>query len=164
MGDFLYSYLGSSSDSDRFVVITLGANSLRDFSKIRIYLTPTIVYFASVLFIAALLTFPDHTRLTAAVCICMSGVVGLFYSGLLLFRQWVKKSYYVLLDLIPYAGFPFVPYGLIVWGGALLLHHPQPGLTIVAAGMLSLLAVAIRNSWAIAIDLVSNPPGKHPDG
>jgi len=31
---------------------------------------------------------------------------------------------------------------------------------LVAAGMLSLLAVAIRNSWAIAIDVVSTPPGR----
>ena len=70
-----------------FVVITLAANSLRDSSQIRIYLTPTILYFASVLFIAALLTFPDHTRLSATVCICLFGVAGLFYSGLPLFRH-----------------------------------------------------------------------------
>jgi hypothetical protein len=94
----------------------------------------------------------------------MFGVAGLFYSGLLLFRQRVKKNYHDFLNLIPYAGFPFVTYGLIVLGGALLLHHPQPGLTLVAVSMLSLLAVAIRNSWAIAIDLVSNPPSKHQDG
>lgn len=61
-----------------FVVITLAAERmpLKDTPKIRVYLTPTVVYFASVLAVAALLTFPNHTRLTATLCICLAGVVG----------------------------------------------------------------------------------------
>jgi len=43
----------------------------------------------------------------------------------------------------------------------LLLHHPQRGLTFVAVGTLSLLTLAIRNSWAIAIAVVSTPPRGH---
>jgi hypothetical protein len=39
-----------------------------------------------------------------------------------------------------------------------LLHHPQRGLTLVAVGRLSLLAVAIPNSWAIAVIVISTPP------
>ncbi|MGA7947485.1 MAG: hypothetical protein WB991_20655, partial [Candidatus Sulfotelmatobacter sp.] len=65
-----------------FVVITLAAERRQgDAAKIPIYLTPTVIYFASVLFLAALLTFPNHTRLTATLCICLVGVVGLVYSG-----------------------------------------------------------------------------------
>ena len=45
-----------------FVLITLAAERrLTDTAKIPIYLTPTVIYFASVLFLAALLTFPNHT-------------------------------------------------------------------------------------------------------
>ena len=72
-----------------------------------------------------------------------------------------KKSYGEWHDLIPYAGFPFAAYGLLILGGVLLLHDTQRGLTFVAVGMLSLLAVAIRNSWAIAIGVVSTRPGRH---
>src|SRR5271167_1237405 len=65
-----------------FVVITLGAERRRgDAAKIPIYLTPTVIYFASVLFLAALLTIPNHTRLTSTLCICLEGVIGLVYSG-----------------------------------------------------------------------------------
>jgi hypothetical protein len=145
-----------------FVVITLAAERrLADTANIRIYLTPTIIYFASVLFIAALLTFPNHTRLTAALCNCLVGVVGLVYSGSFFIRPGAKKSYDRPHNRIPYAVFPFAAYGLHVLGGVLLLHDPQRGLTFVAVGMLSLLAVAIRNSWAIAIGVVSTPPGRH---
>ena len=145
-----------------FVLITLAAERrLADTAKIRLYLTPTVIYFASVLYLAALLTFPNQTRFAATLCICLGGVAGLAYSGSLFIRRDVKKSYYELRHRIPYAGFPFAAYGLHVLGGLLLLHDPQRGLTLVASGMLSLLAVAIRNSWAIAIGVVSTPPGRH---
>jgi hypothetical protein len=61
-----------------FVVITLSADrTMQDgTAKVRMYLTPTGLYFASVLFLAALLTFPNHTRFTVALCICLVGVAG----------------------------------------------------------------------------------------
>ena len=143
-----------------FVVITLAAERmLADTAKIRIYLTPTVIYFVSVLGLAALLTFPNHTRLTATLSICLVAVVGLVYSGSFFIGRDAKKSYYKQQD--PHAGFPFAAYGLLVLGGGLTLHDPQHGLTLMAAGMLSLLAVAIRNSWTIAIGVVSTPPGRH---
>jgi hypothetical protein len=145
-----------------FVIITLGAErSVEDATvKIRMYLTPTVVYFASVLFLAALLTFPNHTRFTAALCICLAGAVGLVYSGTSLIGGGDKKNFGQPLDRISYAIAPFAAYGLLVLGGVLLLQEPQRGLTFVAVGMLSLLTLGIRNSWAIAIDVVSTRPGR----
>jgi hypothetical protein len=142
-----------------FVVITLAAERARpgDEAKIPIYLTPTVIYFASVLYLAALLTFPNHTRLTASLCTCLGGVAGLVYSGSFLIGRGGKKNYYELQDRIVYAVVPSAAYGLHVFGGVLFFHAPQRGLTLVAAGMLSLLALAIRNSWAIAVDVVSTP-------
>src|SRR5271166_4286433 len=65
-----------------FVLVTLAVDrGVEDTGQIRAYLTPTVVYFASVLGVAALLTFPNHTRLTATLCISLMGVVGLVYSG-----------------------------------------------------------------------------------
>jgi len=146
-----------------FVVIALASERRVDVegtaTKIRVYLTPTVVYFASVLGIAALLTFPNHTRLSATLCICLVGVVGLIYSGCSLIGS-DKKSYYERHDVITYAVFPFAAYGFLVLGGVLLLHDTERGLTFVAVGMLSLLTIAIRNSWAIAVEVVSTRPGQ----
>jgi hypothetical protein len=113
-----------------------------------------------VLFLAALLTFPNHTRFTASLCICLVGVAGLIYSGSFLIGRGDKKNYYGLQDRIVYAVLPFAAYGLHVFGGVLFFQAPQRGLTLVAAGMLSLLALAIRNSWAIAVDVVSHFRGQ----
>lgn len=110
-----------------FVIITLGAErSVKDgTAKIRMYLTPTVVYFASVLYLAALLTFPNHTRLTASLCTCLVGVAGLVYSGSFLIGRGGKKNYYGLQDRIVYAVVPFAAYGLHVFGGVLFFHAPN---------------------------------------
>ena len=91
-----------------FVVVTLVAErrvDVKDTAKIHVYFTPTVVYFASVLGIAALLIFPNHTRLTATLCTCLVGVVGLLYSGTNLIGG-DKKSFVELRDRIPYAVLP----------------------------------------------------------
>ena len=110
-----------------FVIITLGAErSVKDgTAKIRMYLTPTVVYFASVLYLAALLTFPNHTRLTASLCTCLVGIAGLVYSGSFLIGRGGKKNYYGLQDRIVYAVVPFAAYGLHVFGGVLFFHAPN---------------------------------------
>jgi hypothetical protein len=92
--------------------------------------------------------------LTAVLCICIAGVAGLLYSGWF-FVGGDKRSYYKRFDRITYAVLPFSAYGLLVLGGALLLHDTQRGLTFAAIGMLLLLAIGIRNSWAIAIAIVA---------
>jgi hypothetical protein len=145
-----------------FAVITFSAERMVEdgTAKIRMYLTPTVLYFASALFLAALLTFPNHTRLSASLCICLVGVASLVYSGSFLMGRRHKKKYYGLQDRIVYAMLPAAAYGLHVFRGVLFFRDPQRGLTLVAAGMLSLLALAIRNSWAIVVDVVSHPRGQ----
>ena len=137
-----------------FVVITLAAERGRkDTRSIRIYLTPAVIYFSSVLLLSALLCIPNQTRLTAVICICLEGIAGLGYSGLLAISR--GASYESPWDLFPYAVFPLAAYAVMVAGGLLLLSRPQRGLDLVAAGMLVLLVIAIRNSWAIATTIVS---------
>jgi hypothetical protein len=143
-----------------FVVITLVAERTEGVAaKIPIYLTPTVIYLSSVLYLAALLIFPNQTRLTASFCICILGVAGLVYTGSFLFGRG-KKNYHELKDRFASAVVPFGVNGLIVLGGVLFFHAPQPGLTLVALGMLALLALAIRNSWAVTVNVVSAPRGQ----
>ena len=142
-----------------FVIITLAAGRRLKYETphIRIYLTPAVIYFSSVLLMSALLTVPNQTRLSAAICICLHGIAGLGYCGSLAIRRGADSaSYKEPSDLFPYVVFPFGAYALMVAGGLLLLRSAQIGLDVVAAGMLVLLAIAIRNSWAIATTIVSS--------
>jgi hypothetical protein len=141
-----------------FVVITLAAGRRLKYTTphIRIYLTPAVIYFSSVLLMSGLLTVPNQTRLTAVICICLEGIAGLGYCGSLAIRRGVGSAFYeARSDLLPYVVFPFAAYALMVGGGLLLLRTPQIGLDLVAAGMLVLLGLAIRNSWSIAVTIVS---------
>jgi hypothetical protein len=75
-----------------FVVITMAAERRPgDTAKIPIYLTSTIIYFCSVLYLAALLAFPNHTRLRASICTCLVGVAGLVYSGPFLLGGAIRR-------------------------------------------------------------------------
>ena len=141
-----------------FVLITLAAERGRkDTHSIRIYLTPVVIYFGSVLLMSALLIVPNQTRLSAVTCICLVGLVGLGYSGSLAIRRGAgSASYAERSDLFPYVVFPFAAYALMVAGGLVLLRRAQFGLDVVAAGVLVLLCVAIRNSWSIALSIVSS--------
>ena len=141
-----------------FVVITLAAARRLKYKPphIRIYLTPAVIYFSSVLMLGALLTVPNHTPLTAVICVCIGGIAGLVYCGGLAIRRGVGGAFYAARsDLFPYVLFPFAAYALIFAGGLLLLRTPPIGFDLVAAGMLVLLGIAIRNSWAIAVTIVS---------
>ena len=141
-----------------FVVITLAAEQGRkDTANIRIYLTPTVIYFSSVLLMSALLTVPNQTRLSAIICICLQGITGLGYSGFLAIRHGAgRAAYEQRSDLFPYAVIPLGAYVLMVAGGLMLLPWPQIALDLVAASMLTLLGIAIRNSWAIATTIISS--------
>jgi len=149
-----------------FVVITLaaerGSKATSSFrgqlnpQLARIYLTPAVIYFCSVLLTSALLTIPNQTRLSAIICICLHGITGLGYSGFLAIRRGVGGALYEeRSDLFPYAVIPLGAYVLMAAGGLMLLPWPQIGLDLVAASMLTLLGIAIRNSWAIATTIIS---------
>jgi hypothetical protein len=65
-----------------FVVIFLSAERGRkDAPRIRTYLTPTAIYFSSVLLIGALLAIPNQTRLTDLICVCLGGIFGVVTAG-----------------------------------------------------------------------------------
>jgi len=138
-----------------FVVIALGAQqgvkAGKNAAKISVYMTPPVIYFAAVLILSALLTFPSHTLLTATLCTVLLGTGGIVCTSCLIGN---RKSYEEKQDLIVYAILPFAAHAMLVVGGILLLSNPRLGLTLVALGMLSLLTISIRNSWAIAIDVV----------
>jgi len=136
-----------------FVVITLAADRQQGESqRIRVYLTPTVVYFVSVLLLAVVLTFPTHSRLSATLCCGGVSGVGVVYSLSVLrharrFRERIDRWHYALL--------PAAAFGLLVAGTAILhTSDAGTGLTVVAAAMLALLAIGIRNSWAIAVTIV----------
>src|SRR5580704_733810 len=130
-----------------FILITLAAERRpKEQRQIRLYMTPTVVLFWSVLCLAALLTFPNQSRFTATLCACLVGGAGVLYSvSMLVIRDGGQKPKWEHpLDVVQYVALPCVAYGLLIGGGALLAHAAPRGLTLVALGMLSLITLALR--------------------
>jgi len=143
-----------------FVVITLAAERQphSEAKRIRVYLTPTVVYFASVLLLCGALTFPTQSRLSAAPCCCGGGAAGILYALSLLRGRPLGGRFREGGDVWQYSLLPAAAFGLLVVGGATMYAlDPDEGLTMVAVAMLALLALALRNSWAIAVTIISLP-------
>src|SRR5580704_17838379 len=78
-----------------FVVITLAAERRPDEAgKIRLYLTPTVVYFGSVLLLAALFTFPTQSRLSVSISSGVVGALGLAYAAVVAFGRGTRRHPY----------------------------------------------------------------------
>jgi hypothetical protein len=140
-----------------FVVITLAADRLpaSETRRIRHYLTPTVVCFGSVLLLSGLLTIPTHSRLSIALCCAVLGFSGMAYA-LSLLRGLRDDRFLDRTDVWKYAVLPAAAYGLLVaGGGTLYAASSSAGLTLIAVAMLGLIALALRNSWSIAVSIVS---------
>jgi hypothetical protein len=140
-----------------FVVVSVGADhrtgAIFDVHK---YLTPTFVFFGDVLLLSTLLTFPNHTPLSAAVCLGGIGLGCSFYAVTLLVRfgrtyQRSELAFYVFL--------PILALGILVVSGGLVFVGNEHALTLAGIGIVALLILAVRNSWAVVIDAATNRSG-----
>ena len=142
-----------------FVVLTLAAERMpgSEAKRIRTYLTPSVFQLALVLVLAALLTFPAHSRLSITVVCCAIGTFGLGYAVSVLLVGVRGHSFREPSDVVHYTVLPATAYAALVLGGALISTRATPGagLTCVASGVLGLIACALRNSWSVAVSVAS---------
>jgi hypothetical protein len=146
-----------------FVVIALAAElSVAQpvkFSGLRTYMTPTVVHFGSVLWIAALLAVPGHTTTSVAICMAASGVVGVLYSLTTAHRMHRGRVDYrpFLSDWVWNAALPFVTYLALAIAGAKTYVDPRTGLYGIGAASLVLLVIGIHNVWDLALWIIAKP-------
>ena len=146
-----------------FVVITLVAGMERrqpTRDGLSTYSSPNVMHFCGALFVSAVLIAPWHSLLGADVTIGLGALYGIAYSVRVIFRAWQtaaksavqsEGSSYTpdLEDWMWYTIMPFVGYCAIVGGAVVLSRSPAPALYAVAAGVLLLTFVGIRNAWDV---------------
>jgi hypothetical protein len=161
-GNF-YVIVGSSAGALtglQFVVIALMPPEMRRgaASASRVFATPTIVHFSSVLVIAAVLSMPRHTRVTLGSSLVGIAAVMLVYVSLIMLRAWRQDVYTPdLEDRLWHFAFPGIAYaGMLVAGVS--AYSSDSALYVVAASVLLLLAVGIHNAWDAAVwSLIRRP-------
>jgi hypothetical protein len=116
----------------------------------RIYMSPVIMHYASVLFVSLIALVPTLGNGVLGLIIIASGLVGFGYSvyiSIRLFRD-IKSEF---VDRFAYGAWPFVAYAGTVAGGLLIANGERWGPDVLAGAMLLLLLVNVRNAWDLTV-------------
>jgi len=135
-----------------FVAVSVAVGLLTSDRSIgtRIYMSPVIMHYAYVLFVSLIVLAPGLSDGMLGLIIIAGGLIGLGYSvyiAIRLFRD--SKSEFV--DRFAYGAWPAVAYASTIVGGALIADHKWWGVDILAAAMLLLLFVNVRNAWDLSV-------------
>lgn len=149
-----YMIVGSSAGALiglQFVVITLiaelpirrgAAQASGAFS------TPSVVHFAVVLLLSAMISAPWHGIAVIAVLCGLVGLGGIAYSIVVAWRLRTQIAYNpVLADWLSYVAVPGLAYVVLAVAGYLAFVHQRPAMFLVGAAALALLFVGIYNAW-----------------
>jgi hypothetical protein len=140
-----------------FVAASLGANltnSAEVIGGLRVFVTPTIIHFTTVLLVAMLYTIPTQTYASLSLLLACCGAAGLGYEGSNAVGLWrhhrqvfpVKAD-----DWLWRAGLPASGYLLILWAGIRLPKAPSQTLDILAIAVIAFVLLGIRNAWDLVL-------------
>ncbi len=110
--------------------------------------TPTVVHFCAVLLLAGILSAPWQTYSIASLLLGLLGLGMVLYLIVILRRlRQVPHYQSTLEDWLWYLVFPLVADLALIVAAFMLQGNPAPALYIVAAAVIVLLLVGIRNAW-----------------
>lgn len=164
--DSFYSMVGQAAGTLiglMFVVITLAATLGGDIRRkasetaVPLMVTPTLIHFGAVLFIAMVALVPKGSNGAAPACLLACGLAGSAYvvvTGIGIFSN--RSSLMDPSDYGAHAAYvpiPAIAYLLIVVNSVASLAGWCHSSLAVAAGVAILLAAGIRNAWGMALFL-----------
>jgi len=149
-----YVIVGSSAGALiglQFVVIALIAetpDARADAQAGAAFSTPSVVHFAVVLLLSAIISAPWHTIGAVGVVWGLMGISGIVYALIVARRMRLQTAYRpVFEDWLFHALLPLAAYGILAVSAYLAQSHARPALFLVAAATLLLLFVGIHNAW-----------------
>jgi hypothetical protein len=163
-----YTMIGSSAGALTglmFVVITLVTRVERQNTHdgISTFSTPTVVHFCAALLISAILNAPWRSLLGPATLLGLAGLCGVVYVLCIMYRTKRLTMYRPDLDdWAWYTILPFIAYGAILVSAILLPAIPVGALFALAAGVMLLIFIGIRNAWDIVTYIATGGPDEPP--
>lgn len=134
----------------QFVVIALIAESGRRATprEIEAFSTPTIVHFAGVLLVSAILSAPWQRLLPVAVMLGVFGIAGVAYIFIVIGRARRQSTYRLVgEDWRWHVVFPLISYVLLLVSAIFLPGHAHRALFAIGAAGLLLLFIGLHNAW-----------------
>jgi hypothetical protein len=148
-----------------FVAASIGASVFSEANRngLQAFISPTVVHFASALFVCIIVTIPSQTWLTLGVLLTVGGAAGLAYAGRVWVQMFVRRSFSVdWIDRFFYAMFPVVGYLLVFAAGVMLLLRTPWSSDVAAAALVTLLFAGIRNAWDMTTWIMMRLPTSVP--
>ncbi len=151
--DSFYVIVGSAAGGLiglQFVVLTLIAQRLppRAAEGGAAFATPTVVHFATVLLLAAVLRAPWHAITSIASIWGLVGLLGVVYAGIVARRMCLQSSYRPgLEDWLFHLVLPLGAYLTLALSAFAAPAHPRDALFGAGTAALLLLFVGIHNAW-----------------
>ena len=152
----------------QFVVMALIANMPRtpDLAQAgAAFSTPTIVYFGTVLFLAAVMCTPWHGIVSVAAVVGAAGLAGFVYAIAVTLRLRRQAAYKPELeDWLFHAALPVVAYAVLIAAPFIGLSQPRAALFCVATAALLLMLIGIHNAWdSVTYHVLVKRPGHDGD-
>jgi len=150
-----YMLLGTSSAALvalLFVAVSIGASFLTQERSIATstFMSPVVFHFATILLLSLVVLVPAHTTVSLAVGIAALAIAGLCYTTVVLVGLGLA-SIRDFADQLGYGMCPLAAYLAILASAGLAVARPALGADILAAALLLLLAVNIRNAWDLVL-------------
>ena len=155
-----YVMIGTSAGAlvgATFVVATLAGNIEKRVLGIRGFITPATVHLGSALIGSAILMVPTLTALFVALLLGVGGLAGVVYGVIVYFR--VTKLNIDMIDRFWYGIFPVLMYALLGVSAYLVFQDVDHGLELIAAALVALLVIGMRNAWDMATFMILGGPG-----
>jgi len=148
-----------------FVAVSLGAGFLTQdrAAATRAFFSPVVLHFAAVFVISAVALVPAHhsTFFAALIAACagLGFAVSAFTSVQLLRNRWTDY----LQDHLGYGLLPLAAYVALIVAAAMIFTRHPASLDLLAASLLVLLIVNIRNAWDLTLSMVRRQSGDKSD-
>jgi hypothetical protein len=156
-----YVIVGSSAGALvglQFVVLTLIARRPVDLGEAQAgdaFSTPSVVHFAVVLLLSAVVSAPWHGIGAVALLWGLVGLSGIVYSIVVARRMRAQTAYKpVFEDWLFHVLLPLASYATLAGSAFAARSHARPALFLVGVAALLLLFVGIHNAWDTVMHLV----------
>ena len=147
-----------------FVAVSIGASFLSPerSTATRTFMSPVVFHFSTLLIISLIAMVPSHTALSLVIGIAAVAIAGLGYTTVVLVGL-ARASISDIADRFGYGILPLMSYVTMLAAAGLVISRATLAADILAAALLLLLAVNIRNAWDLMLAFAQQVASKGSD-
>jgi hypothetical protein len=144
-----------------FVAVSLGVGYLTPerSTATRLFMSPVVIHFASVFFVAAISLVPSHAPAFFAGLIGATAVIGILVSAVITVQVVRTDLTHYVSDYFAYGLLPAIGYVALLAAAIMIVADNRSALDLQGGGLLLLLIVNIRNAWDLTLTMVQRHSG-----